>query len=342
MNDMSDTIASGTAITTYANSRMAVMERLHNGVRLNDYRLPTTAYQVDLLPADLFDRPTEEQSELIHGASHAIVYEGGLPVVEGRLYWEQFPWEPIDAYAKFTDYRRLIETYGYRSLNLLIQRTDSEVDTSAENRQIEELRQHYTYYAWGYRVKAFDMVGSVAYDRLRERRGMETENYHYLQLDKVFKKVMGHWDRLMDPKDGDPDPWMDVGIVDMVKIMKDVMGLQRVAAGLPAANPLTAKEAGGDPNRGQSMETRLRAYAKQQALLEDGSQSRVIDTDALLKDPDMLRMAQALILSSQRGPDTAADEGVDASDEAAQSLEDSRRIAPQVAIVPVTDKNKDD
>lgn len=331
MNDMSPQLPS--TQSSHVLARQTVMQKLHNSTRMNEYGLPTQAYRPDLIPGDLFERPQEEQTSILQLAIVPIVYEGGLPVVEGKLYWEQLPWEPKDDYAKFTDYRRLQETYGYRSINLLVQDPNQEKavgDDGDDEEQIardrvllERLRQQYIYYAWGFRVKAYDMVGVVAYDRLRERRAIETENHHYIQLDSMFKQTIAHWTKLNSAK-GDSNPWDELGIMDTLKAMKGIIELQRVASGMPASTPLTAKEAGGDPLRGHSMETRLKSHAKSQQALEDNGVEDLLGAEELLKDPRLLAMAQELILSASTRA-TAQDEAIDIGDVAMNELNETKR-----------------
>jgi len=331
MNDMSGASTQLAPAQSYVASRMAVMQRLHSSIRMNEFGLPTQAFRSDLIPGDLFDRPPEEQTQILTLATVTIVYEGGLPVIEGRLYWEQLPWEPKEDYAKFTDYRRLQETHGYRSINLLVQQPEKAINDEGDDSATLQrdqallaiLRQQYTYYAWGFRVKAYDMVGAVAYERLRERRAMETENHHYIELDAMFKQFTGHW-KTITSKTGEESPWNELGITDTLKAMKSIMELQRVAAGLPASTPLTPKEAGGDPLRGHSMETRLRSHAKNQALLEEDTTDATLQADELLKDPRLLAMAQELILAGSKDATNLSDptqgSGADIGDEAAQTL----------------------
>lgn len=298
-----------------ADERLAMMNELNNGTQLNEMGLPKAVYRADILPPNLFSLPQQEQHELIQLASQPLSYAEGFPTLNGQLFWERFPWESETDFYHFQEYLKLHDVYGYRSLALLAgeiypQHTYPSSFDSLRTQLIPSVRKAFVYYSWGYRTKAYDMISAVAYERLRERRAMETENYHYLQFNSMFKRLQQHWKVFEENTEEAEAAWSELGIMDTIRAMKEVVGVQRVAAGLPASAPISSsgggKSSGGDGHlgvgdaSGLTIEQRLLLLAKKQQSLTDmsGQSTSTSKMDDLMKDPAMMALAQELITRS--------------------------------------------
>lgn len=312
--------------------RLMTFTKLNNGIALNEYGLPKAIYQPDFIPEDLYERPANEQAEILTLSAVEVAYAEGLPVVDGVLIWENIPWEPASAYAYFSDYIRLQKDNGYRSLNLLLANHPTLGDNAIQQLQanqapftigsrpwhvvedqikqvqserakfITELREYYVFYCWGIRSAAFDLVAHVAYERLRERRAIETENYQYIETTKLLKKFEGIVEKVLN----DSDKVQDLSIPDAIKTFKTLAELQRVSAGMPAAAPIPITEQYADNSpHGQSMQTRMKHQAKRQAALEENETKPALGIEQLVDDPHTLAMAQELIIQMGKKQATA-------------------------------------
>lgn len=283
--------------------RLQTVQRLNNSIDTNAYGMPRVIYKADQIPADYFERPPKEQQQLLELASVEVVNSEGLPVIPDHgLLWEQLPWEPADAYLAFSNYVKLHETHGYRALNLLLQDhptshlsqerlTDPDVRKERQE-YMALMREYHVFYCWSLRARAFDMLAQAAYERLRERRALQTENYHFLQTDNIIKKLVSRMDEVLN----NSDKWEELSIPEFIKSMKTVMELQRVAVGLPAAAPMSVAEQNHpDSPHGHSLETRLKLQAKRQAAVEDPDTNSDKAVETVLEDPQLLAMAQELI-----------------------------------------------
>lgn len=300
--------SSGDSSTAGLSKRLQTVLRLNNSIATNAYGMPRVIYKADQIPADHFERPPKEQHHILDLATVEVTYAEGLPVIADHgLLWEQLPWEPADAYLAFSSYIKLQESHGYRALNLLLnehptsnlpQDRLTDPDVRKERQEfIELMREYMVFYCWSLRARAFDMLAQAAYERLRERRALQTENYHYLQTDNMVKKLVGMFEEVFD----NADKRAELSIPDFVRAMKTVIELQRVTVGLPATAPLPISEQQHpDSPHGHTLETRLKLQARRQAAVEESDNNTDKNLETVMADPQLLAMAQELIVRTMK------------------------------------------
>ena len=153
------------------------------------------------------------------------------------------------------------------------------------------MRRQLVLYYWDIRARAFDMVGQAAYRRIREQRAVLLEDDHYIKLTRHVGKVMNRMDNITE------DEMQSVSPENAVKMLKDLVALQRVSAGLPAAAPTIDHLPGTvEQGPGASMEAHMKNLAKQQGV----SEKQVMDISALLNDEATAAQAQDLILRAMQ------------------------------------------
>jgi hypothetical protein len=303
-----------------AKNRLEVMLRLEATLPTNDFGMPTTIYRADAIPHMFDSLPAHQQQAVLSAAALPIGYADGFPTTpQGRLLWEQLEFEGAQEYMLFEKFLGMQNTHGYRSTQILA-RTIIEQKLAANLNQgsgaqprpaatataeierhnqfqaaLQECQQHLqevaTYHYWGRRAQAFDLVGMAAHRRIRSRRAVLLEDEHFNHLSKVATKVVARLDRITD------DEMDAVSPMDAVKMLKEVVQLQRVSVGLPAAGPADAHlpGAGAPTSADQGIEVHLKTIAKQTTK---GPASK----DLLNNEEDAI-MAQELVirhLSRQR------------------------------------------
>ena len=336
-NSTASEAGAGASANTVLPQRLQTILKLNNAIATNAYGMPKVIYKADQIPADYFERPPKEQQHLIELATVEVSYSEGLPVITDHgLLWEQLPWEPAEAYLAFSNYIKLHESHGYRALNLLLNEhptanLPSHEQLNPEVRQERQefltlMREYHVYYCWSLRARAFDSLAQAAYERLRERRALQTENYHYLQTDNLIKKFVSEIDNVL----GNRSKWDELSIPEFIKSMKTVMELQRVSVGLPAAAPPSVTELQHpDSPHGHSLETRLKLQARRQAAVEDPEANADKTLDIVMDSPELLAMAQELIaqtMLSQRKQNTSLSQNSDQTEDPRRQPDETTRV----------------
>jgi hypothetical protein len=150
---------------------------------------------------------------------------------------------------------------------------------------LSHLRELYVLYFWRYRAEAFDIVGQAAVRKVRESRAILLEDHHFTQLSGMVAKTMARFNAFTDEDMKRLDP------VETVKVMKELIHMQRVATGLPAQGPADAHLPGNaEGNAATSVEDHLRHIQKQKGK---NKQSGFGD---LLNDESTAELAQELAM----------------------------------------------
>ncbi|MGD9726399.1 MAG: hypothetical protein AB7V39_08375 [Nitrospiraceae bacterium] len=284
---------------------MDVIQRLQQDVPVNEYGLPNLIYDPQHIPADYFNLSLVEQAEIISLAAVPIDYAEGFPTLDGTMIWETLPFESAEAVTALREYLKLSDTYGYRSLQLL---TDTLYPATTQPSKdtleaaLRKFREFYVYFSWNFRTRAFDMLHHVAYMRVRERRAIETENYHFIQVQKILTPLISRFGRFR------AEDWDKLEPEAAIKALKELAQLQRVAAGLPAHGPQIPTARGQD-EFGSSVEQRLKAIAQKNP--QDQQQAGTLsETErALTEDPTTLAMAQELVMRMSKRMTPESDQG---------------------------------
>ena len=271
--------------------RVKVFADLNKEVPYNQYGLPEYIYRADLIPAELEALTLEEREKLKDAASIDLLYREGYPTFhDGRAFWSQMEFEPSQYYEAFRLYLQMAETFGFRSLEDLVQEYGDRIRLSKI-----QLSEALTYYYWATRCKAYDMFKVAAYQKEREARIMATNNKHYLKAERLIGQLETYFGEIDD--DGIPLWLKDLTPGVAISALERLSKVQRVALELPANGP-SNQEGAGPANA--SMEVILRALAEK--LGEGHSQigSQNADVSMLLEDPDAARLAQQLVIELHR------------------------------------------
>lgn len=276
-----------------------LLEQLSPGLPLNEYSLPVYVYRPDMLdyaaivraltsgeqttgatttsfPPAQHAGPGPSLTDIQQSLEAAIVpltYNEGFPVLpSGMPFWMQLEFEPKEAYDAFVSY---LELGGARQLSALI----------AYN--LEELREYFHTYYWGFRVKAFDLYKVAHHQKVKLQRMLSTEDTHFKLAEKLLKKVETYFEgKELDDEDITPDK--------AVAMLEKLVKIQRVSVGLPANGE--SKEADGDKRKVTPVQILM------QQISQNGAESRANtanEVDLLLEDPDAVDMAQELIIKMQ-------------------------------------------
>ncbi len=229
--------------------------------------------------------PTIEDKYL-KAAYVPISYAEGFPVLpEGRPFWLQMAFEPSDAYQAFEEYLAQGNN-GARQLFLLEGHPD---DSSTLNGySLQDLHSFFYLYYWQDRSRSYDIFRIAQFRKVKENRAMELEDDHFLKAQQLFDKCMAYIESedfmdMLTPKAA-------------IDLLKTVVQLQRISAGLQANAPSTPKDA----TEGASLEVVLRQIAGNN---QDGMSITVnqgeddhAHMELALQDPSTAALAQELVI----------------------------------------------
>jgi len=278
-------------------SKPALMAVLSHNLPRNEYNMPKILYRPDVLDHNVFhlpedDKPAESEDpraprlsqldrgekrdsdqafqlmqELLDASTIILDYHEGYPSYLGTPVWKQFPWESTEDYELFTRY---LDLPGARQLALL-----GNVDREATNELF-----HVNY--WALRCLASDTFAVVHYKRMRERRILQTDDVHFLESERILRKLIAQigevkWDVLQD----DPKTF--------VEVLERVAKIQRAALG-------TTERRADDERTIPSVELIMRKSAEHLAPLSAVEDVGGVDMAKILRDPQAVQDAQELIL----------------------------------------------
>jgi hypothetical protein len=254
------------------------ISHLSRSIPKTELGLPTYFYRSDLLPYPLNSMRTGD-------ADPAIVllsYDEGYPTLpNGSIFWYQLPSEDFASHLLFTRYLEQAAELGLRQLQLLA------MDQNMPLGKLMELKKEFY---WADRARAWDIFQVAAERRKRELRARQTEDTHYTQAKALC-------DQLLSKFADDPEWVSKVTHEDAMKMMIDLMKVQRISLGLSATG--STKDLTTDPylaaDNGQLMQEVTRGL--QQANVGPGMSNNL---QALLMDPQFAQMAQGLVFKIRR------------------------------------------
>ncbi len=282
-----------------ARNRFEAMIGLNNRLPLNDLGMPTVLYRPDAIPHLLEEMEPAVQAKTLNDAAIHLNYSEGFPTTpSGKLLWDQLDFEGSNEFVLFQAFLEMNNVNGYRSTQILARTlTDQKYNALAPARKsaaahkemLDLTRQHVqelaVYFYWGHRARAYDMVGMAAYRRIRSQRAVLLEDASFHALQRMFKKTMDRWDRFTD------DDMDQMSPLDVTKMMKEIVQMQRISVGLPGSAPLDSHLPGNQNGSDQGIEVHLRTIAKQQQVASDGT-----STSALLDSEQDTAVAQELVI----------------------------------------------
>ena len=264
---------------------------------------PVTASQED---------PLEEKAEYriagfpASALSHAYVplqYDEGFPAfANGSSFWNRLEYEPGDAYQAFQRYLGMNlgraadveedDDYGQaatgtRSISQLASILHPDSDLLAMS---DTYQGYYHLYYWGARAHAYDLFRVAQYRQQQDLRAIETQDEHYVIARRLRAKLMHYFEN--------EDDFMDMMTPKVaIDFLKNLTGLERISAGVPAAGPQTAEQAG---EAGKPFELHLKTVAQTN---RPASSNTTIDEegevlDKALKDPATTELLQEIIIRS--------------------------------------------
>lgn len=254
-------------------TRKDLVRELTKGIPLNEYGLPKYIYRPDLLDVNLLISSMERGAhtfvdDMIQSSMITVLYTQGFPTLTGENpFWGRLPHENEEAFAAFLQY---LEQQGVRTLH--------SQEMLAFSEDLREEWFHINY--WFSRARAYDQFRTAHHRRLREHRIMDLEDNHFVEGEKIFKRIVR---AIANKSEAD---LQELDIDKLIGAMEKVGKLQRLAVGLStsAGNEEKAKSS--------SVEVIMRDVAEESA-------PKVLDEAfdiTLLNDPELASKAQELII----------------------------------------------
>lgn len=277
-------------------SRVDVLRRLTEELSLNELGLPNYIYRSDLIPSTLFDSDVseEERLDVLQAASFDLDYTEGYPCQQdGTPLWSQLAFEPTKAYTVFLEYLGAVRRED--SEGRLVSPVRTFFNTSKVlNIPEAQLRDLSYMYYWPARAKAYDLFMLANFQKQRETRALFIEDEHYRIARTWMKKAETRLSEIFD----DEDLLFDMKPKEVFNMLKELMVIQRISAGLPANGP--ADGMAGAPGAG--LQKAIRTIAEQageEAKVQDSQKRTVQD---MLEDPASIAMLQDLIIRANSKP----------------------------------------
>lgn len=261
---------------TDINSRSDLIRELTKQIPLNEFGLPNYYYRPDLLDYRMLVGSMERGEsvfvdEMLQSAVVQVYYTQGFPTIGHYTpIWAQLDFETKEAHQAFLQY---CDQSGVRQLSAV---------TSIAAELCEEWY-HLNY--WASRAKSLDLFKATHHARLREDRIMRLEDNHFLEGEKIFKKLA----EAINNKSVEDLDKLDVD--KLIASLERVTRIQRTSVGLSATG---GREA--EPPKATSVEVTMRKIAS-----EDHQEQHSDDFDAsLLASPELAQAAQELIIKVNR------------------------------------------
>ena len=234
----------------------------------------------------------------LKGAFVPLQFDEGFPAFnDGNPFWARLEFEPLEAFEAFQKYTQMqqgtaasetdedydgSEASGLRSISSLV----SVLHPNGEVLVLLDMYQtYYHLYYWGLRAHAYDLFRVAQHHKSQELRAVESQDEHYIMARRLRHKLMKYFDNeedfwdLMTPKVG-------------IDMLKTLIGLERISAGLPAAGPSTAERETGKP-----FEVILKSVANVGRLTASATINEEGEVlDKALKDPAATEVLQELII----------------------------------------------
>lgn len=235
-----------------------------------------------------------------------LQYDEGFPAFEnGSPFWGRMDFEPSDNFLVFQRYLQLNigraaddededdageAATGLRTIERLVQQLHSAATDTQILAYIERYSGYYHTYYWGLRAKAYDLFKVVQYKQQQELRAIETQDEHYILARKLRARLAQYFN-------DDDDFWDMMTPKVAIDMLKNLVQVERISAGLPAGGPQTSHPEGGN----QSFELAFRTLAQKQS--GDSQKGDTIDQDGdvldkALEDPAAIEILQELIIKT--------------------------------------------
>lgn len=271
------------------------VKTLSKNIPRNHLGLPEYFYQCDLLPdmATLSQLPSDEAAHFQDQALRELNYDQGFPTLnDGEPFWSQLPHEPKDAFIAFAAYldsTRASTEVGVRQLHLL---KDELV------RSTQDLLNFANLYYWQARAQAYDLFSSAVHQKRKEARLRACEDRHYTMADQLLGAAFGQLQDAMGQTDEDGIPLVKPS--DLIKLMGQMMGVQRLSAGANPNSNFDPSKSEGALSQGAPLEITLRQIAEKSGMLTPTTIDNQGESDSnikeMLSNPDDLQNAQELII----------------------------------------------
>lgn len=237
----------------------------------NEFNLPQYIYRADMLDMSFMgqDEWPENIEDSLAAATVYLNYEQGFPIFRnGTPFWARMDYESIEAYTAFSKY---LEQPGARTFH------------SMQEFTVDMLVEWHSLYYWSYRARAYDLFKAAHHQRMREQRILGAQDNHYVEADKILRRVT------KVVADLDDDALKEVGADKLVAMMDRLVKIQRISLGLSAHGTSDA-----ETPKSTSFELAIRQVANNSGATRKDNDAA--EADVLLSDPDALMQAQELIL----------------------------------------------
>jgi hypothetical protein len=252
-------------------TRSDLIKELTKHIPLNEFGLPQYYYRPDLLDVQVVCGSMKRGEatfvdEILQSAIVPLWFTQGFPSIGDDLpIWGCLPFESKEAHAAFLQYAEL---EGIRSLHMVTAFPP------------EQLREWFHLYYWTSRAKALDMFKTAHHARLREQRIMQLEDTHWVEGEKIFRKIAA----AIGNKSQE-----DLDKMEIDKLISSLEKVSKIQRGAVRADVI-AKE--NETPRNTSVEVIMRQTAEAEGKIVESNE---FDMD-LLQDPDVLEKAQELII----------------------------------------------
>ncbi len=240
-------------------------------------------------------------AEALSRAFVPLQYDEGFPAFEnGSPFWGRLEYEPIDAFQAFQRYLEMNlgiaadpeidddsgrPASGTRSISQLAAQLHPDSDLI---KMADAYQGFYHLYYWGSRAHAYDLFRVAQYRKMQELRAVETQDEHYVVARRLRARLLQYFDC-------DEDFWDMLTPKVGIDMLKTLIGMERVSAGIPAAGPQSLEQAA---DAGKPFELVLQTVAQTNRLGGDGhtidDEGAVLDN--ALADPETTRLLQTLII----------------------------------------------
>jgi hypothetical protein len=320
-------------------SKGDIFRVLSQNIPLNDYRLPDFIYRADLVGEDIFTLSPKDKLLVLEAATIPLSFEHGYPAIyETAPIWEQLPSEPADAYDAYMAFLELPQASKTENPIRLLP-----MIATITGKALKTITDWCHLYYWHWRARAYDLFLIACHRKQKEQRIMSLEGAHYKMADELLEKIqkLAHakLDQEIAELSEDASAQTDTKIKDLISMSKDLMQVQRISVGLPAAGPSNLQIQLDGPRHTTVGET-LKHIAKEGAG-EDRPKQRSAEMDVLLQNPDELSAVQELMIKLHRPdvvvPSWGAAQTINPNDpndpngDGAQEWEDAEVIPTQSA-----------
>lgn len=271
-----------------------VFRTLSQNIPLNQYHLPDHIYRADLIGLDVLELSAKDRLNVLDSASMPVTMEHGYPALnETQPFWEQLPCEPPDAYNAYMTFLELPEKSAHNNPIRLLP-----IIATLTNETLDQIAEWAHQFYWHWRARAYDLFLIACHRKQREQRIMSVEGQHFKQAEGLLAKVqaiaVAKLDQEIRALTTDQDAETDTKLKDLISMVKDLMGIQRISIGLPAAGP-SQIDLKLDGPRHTTVDETFKSIAKEGAG-EAKPNQRSAEMDALLQDPDDLSRVQELLI----------------------------------------------